>query len=101
MVGVNYFSSNPSEVYHGYRNPKTREVTILYDDKKIRDEEMTYEFRADGSATATSNAWGTKSERPAGTFSDILMKLPNTEVLNAELAQELVSIYNQTGKKYN
>lgn len=101
MVSIDYSIANLSEAYHGYRNPKTHEVTVLYDDKNIRDEEMTYTFRPDGSATAVSHAWGTKSERPAGTFSDILLKLPNKEVLNAELAQELVNIYQKSGEKYN
>ncbi len=43
-------------------------IKINYDDPNIRDEECTYTFNPDGSASCVSNAWGTKTEFPKGTF---------------------------------
>ena len=95
MVYFNPVLNSPADAYHGYRDPKTKTVTVTYDDKNIRDEETMYEFRTDGSATATSFAWGTKTELPAGTFTDVLMKLPETEVLNAKIAKDLATMYQR------
>lgn len=41
---------------------------INYDDPNMRDEECTYTFNKDGSASCISNAWGTKTEFPKDTF---------------------------------
>ena len=41
---------------------------INYDDPNMRDEECTYTFNKDGSASRVSNAWGTKTEFPKDTF---------------------------------
>ena len=41
---------------------------INYDDPNMRDEECTYTFNKDGSASCVSNAWGTKTEFPKDTF---------------------------------
>lgn len=41
---------------------------INYDDPNMRDEECTYTFNKDGSANRVSNAFGTKTEFPKGTF---------------------------------
>ena len=43
-------------------------VVINYDDPNAKDEECTYTFNKDGSATCVSNAWGTKTEFPKDTF---------------------------------
>lgn len=43
---------------------------INYDDPNIRDEECTYTFNKDGSASRVSNAWGTKTSLPKDTFID-------------------------------
>ena len=43
-------------------------IVINYDDPKVRDEECTYTFNKDGSASCVSNAWGTKTEFPKDTF---------------------------------
>ena len=43
-------------------------IIINYDDPNIRDEECTYTFNKDGSASCVSNAWGTKTEFPKDTF---------------------------------
>lgn len=41
---------------------------ITYDDPNMRDEERTYTFNKDGSASCVSHAWGTKTQYPQGTF---------------------------------
>lgn|SRR5574344_2306975 len=43
-------------------------IVVNYDDPKIKDEECTYTFNKDGSASCVSNAWGTKTELPKGTL---------------------------------
>lgn len=43
---------------------------INYDDPNMRDEECTYTFNKDGSASRVSNAWGTKTSLPKDTFVD-------------------------------
>lgn len=43
-------------------------IVINYDDPNIKDEECTYTFNKDGSASRVSNAWGTKTEFPKDTF---------------------------------
>lgn len=43
-------------------------TVINYDDPSIKDEECTYTFNKDGSASCVSNAWGTKTELPKDTF---------------------------------
>ena len=48
-----------------YNNGST---VINYDDPNVRDEECTYTFNKDGSASCISNAWGTKTEFPKDTF---------------------------------
>lgn len=101
MVLSNPILSSPKDSYHGYRNPKTKTVTVFYDDKNIRDEEMIYEFKPDGSASSVSCAWGVKTELPPGTFSDLLLTLPETEVLKNELAQDLANAYRDNIKKNN
>ena len=99
MVKVSPVFSNPSESYFGYRDPKTKTVTVVYNDKNIRDEEMEFVFKADGSATATSCAWGLKTKLPPGTFTDVIMNLPETEKVNAEIARDLASMYRSNPDK--
>ena len=101
MVSVSNVLSSPSDAYSGYRNTKTKVVSVLYDDKNIRDEESVYEFRPDGSASKQSLAWGVRTELPAGTFSDVLLKLPETENLNKKTAQQLAEIYDNAEMKRN
>lgn len=43
-------------------------TVINYDDPSMRDEECTYTFNKDGSASCVSHAWGTKTEFPKDTF---------------------------------
>ena len=43
-------------------------TVINYDDPNVKDEECTYTFNKDGSASCVSNAWGTKTEFPKDTF---------------------------------
>lgn len=99
MVSTSYMFNKPSDAYRGFRNAKTKEVSVLYDDKNIRDEETMYNFKADGSASSVSCAWGNKTELPPGTFSDIIAKLPKTETLNKELAQQLANMYENAYAK--
>lgn len=99
MVQTNLINYDRSDAYSGYKNKDTKSVYVLYDDKRIHDEEKMYEFRKDGSATAVSCAWGNRSELPPGTFSDMLAKMPKTEELNAELAQQLANVYDNAYSK--
>ena len=49
-------------------NNNNGSTIINYDDPNMRDEECTYTFNKDGSASRVSNAWGTKTEFPKDTF---------------------------------
>lgn len=97
-MSISSILNSSSDAYSGYINPKTKAVTVLYDDKNIHDEETIYEFKADGSGSSLSCAWGVKTEQPAGTFTDILLKLPETEKLNSKLAQQLANAYRDSLK---
>lgn len=63
-------------------------TVINYDDPNIRDEECTYTFNKDGSASCVSNAWGTKTEFPKNTFID-----DGKEVSAEKLVQEYKDYY--------
>ena len=93
------YPNSPVDSYSARRDEKDGSVVVLYDDKKCHDEEMIYVFKQDGSATAQSCAWGTKSERPVGTFSDLMLKLPQTGELNSKIAQDMVNAYRQTNEQ--
>lgn len=47
---------------------KSGSTIICYDDPRMHDEECTYVFNKDGSASCVSNAWGGKTELPKDTF---------------------------------
>ena len=49
-------------------NNNNGSTIINYDDPNMIDEECTYTFNKDGSASRVSNAWGTKTEFPKDTF---------------------------------
>lgn len=99
MGDIGCMLRNIDNAYHGSQNLKTKTVTVYYDDKNIRDEEKTFVFNPDGSASSVSHAWGVKDELPPGTLSDVMLKLPETEVLNAQLARNLVNEYYAHLKK--
>lgn len=64
---MNIVSNSP--IYSVSQN-KNGSTIINYDDPNIHDEECTYTFNKDGSASCVSNAWGTKTELPKDTFVD-------------------------------
>lgn len=64
---MNMVSGNPVYTVSQGKNGST---IINYDDPNMRDEECTYVFNKDGSASCVSNAWGTKTELPKDTFVD-------------------------------
>ena len=99
-TAVSMFNS-PESAYTGCRDLKNKTVKVVYDDKRIHDEETTYIFNPDGSGSSVSHAWGTKTELPAGTFSDILLTLPQTDKLNSKQSQMLASAYRDSLKEAN
>ena len=82
--------------YKAIRNQEKGSITIHYNDKNIKDEEKTYEFFKDGSASSVSNAWGTKTELPPGTFSDVMFNLKTVNELNSQVAMQLANLYDKT-----
>lgn len=58
-------SDNPVYTVSKDKNGST---IILYDHPMMHDEECTYVFNKDGSASCTSEAWGAKTELPKDTF---------------------------------
>jgi len=85
-----------SSYYKAIRDKKEGSVTVYFDNPKCRDEEMKYTFNPDGSASSLSLAWGTKANKPAGTFSDLMLALPKTSHLNSEIAKQLADAYRQS-----
>lgn len=83
---MNIVSNSP--IYSVSQN-KNGSTIINYDDPNMRDEECTYTFNKDGSASCVSLAWGTKTELPKDTF------VNDGKEISAE---QLVSEYN---KYYN
>lgn len=73
---------------------KANGFKIYEDYQKVKDEEKVYTFKPDGSASCQSCAWGAKTECPAGTFSDLYAKLPNTATeIKPELAKQMIDLY--------
>ena len=93
--------NNTISPYNMVRNPITGQIAVIYDDKKVHDEEMIYIFNPDGSATAHSYAWGGKTECPKGAFSDILVKLPTADKYNSKIAKKLAVAYRNYEQKNN
>ena len=87
-----------SSYYNAMRNKKEDSVTIYYNNPHCTDEEMMYTFYKDGSAESVSCAWGGKTSVPAGTFSDLMLKLPKTGHLNSEIAKQMADAYRQSCK---
>lgn len=56
-----------NSMYSVSRNDKGATV-ISFNDPNMKDEECTYTFNKDGSATCVSHAWGTKKEVPGNTL---------------------------------
>lgn len=82
--------SNP--MYTVLQNNNNSTV-IRYDDPNKRDEECSYTFNKDGSASCVSDAWGTKTELPKGTFID-----DGKEISAEKLVQEYKDYYNYCKK---
>ncbi len=82
--------SNP--MYTVLQNNNNSTV-IRYDDPNMRDEECSYTFNKDGSASCVSDAWGTKTELPKGTFKD-----DGKEISAEKLVQEYKDYYNYCKK---
>ena len=99
MIYPNYVVPNTVDAYSIARDKKTNTIKVLYDDKNIRDEEKTYVFNADGSASSVSHAWGIKSELPPGTFSDLMLKLSKVDELNSEIAQSMAGAFDSAKTK--
>ena len=93
--------NNTISPYNMVRNHITGQIAVIYDDKKVHDEEMIYIFNPDGSATARSCAWGGKTECPKGAFSDILVKLPTADKYNSKIAKKLATAYKEYSNKNN
>ena len=93
--------NSPISSYSMVRNPITGQIAVMYDDKNVYDEEMIYTFNPDGSATASSCAWGGKTECPKGAFSDILIKLPTADKYNSKIAKNLAVAYRNYERKNN
>ncbi|MCQ2957352.1 MAG: hypothetical protein MJ180_00450 [Candidatus Gastranaerophilales bacterium] len=90
---------SPTSAYTVIKNTQPNHIGIYYNDKKIHDEERVYMFNPDGSASVQSCAWGFKSKCPVGTFSDLLLKLPNTKELNSEIAKKLARAYDKYARE--
>ncbi len=56
-----------NSMYTVSKNDKGSTI-ISYNDPNMKDEECTYTFNEDGSATCVSHAWGTKREIPKDTL---------------------------------
>ena len=82
---VNIVSNSP---IYSVSQAKNGSTIINYDDPNMRDEECTYTFNKDGSASCVSNAWGTKTELPKDTFVD-----DGKEISAEELVKEYKEYY--------
>ncbi len=76
---MNVISNSPIYTVAQGKNGST---IINYDDPNIHDEECTYTFNKDGSASCVSNAWGTKTEFPKDTFVDDGKKVSAEDLVN-------------------
>ena len=76
---MNVISNSPIYTVAQGKNGST---IINYDDPNIHDEECTYSFNKDGSASCVSNAWGTKTELPKDTFVDDGKKVSAEDLVN-------------------
>ncbi|MBR1460317.1 hypothetical protein IJ596_01620 [bacterium] len=95
MINSPYLQGSTPNYYSAIRG-KDGSVNVYYNDPSCVDEEMKYTFNPDGSASSLSLAWGTKTNKPAGTFSDLMLKLPQTDSLNSEIAKQMAEAYNKT-----
>ena len=86
------------DYYSATRNIEDGTVKITYDIPNACDEERIYIFKADGSASSESCAWGGKKEYPAGTFSKLMKNLPKELKMDPQLARQMV---NELHKKEN
>ena len=84
-VYMQIVSTNPMYTVIKGQNGST---IIQYDDPGMWDEECTYTFNKDGSASCVSNAWGTKTELPKDTFVD-----DGKEVSPEQLVKEFNDYY--------
>jgi hypothetical protein len=66
----------------------THPTSITYDNPNMRDEECTYTFNKDGSASCVSHAWGTKTELPKGSFID------NGKAAPEKMVEDYKAYYN-------
>lgn len=83
---MNIVSTNP---IYSVAQGKNGSTIINYDDPNMRDEECTYTFNNDGSASCVSNAWGTKTELPKDTFVN-----DGKEISAEQLVNEYKEYYN-------
>ena len=86
------------DTYTVMRNREDGSINILYDDKNINDEESTFIFRTDGSASSMSHAWRSRTDYPAGTFSAMMAILKNQEI-TSEIAEQMVNEFYNKGNK--
>ena len=85
------------DYYSATRNIEDGTVKIAYNDPHSFDEECIYTFKADGSASSVSSAWGTKTEYPAGTFSNLIKNLPKELKMDPQLARQMVNEFYKKG----
>ncbi|MGN0030394.1 MAG: hypothetical protein ACI37Q_00390 [Candidatus Gastranaerophilaceae bacterium] len=83
-------SNNPMYRVSKGENGSTK---ITYDHPKMIDEECTYTFNTDGSASCVSHAWGNKTELPKGTFVD-----DEKEITPEELVKKYQEYYSYCKK---